>query len=328
MMKRLFERPQLTVFSQLHAISRNFLYLLLMALVVLGVSCSDSDQASGELKMDSVLGQAVFTKPEDAANAFALALETGDEGMISQLMGADYQEVLSLDEVNAEDVDNYLKAWNQANTLLPDGDHQVLIAIGEGQWTLPIPIKKGDSGWYFDVDEGFEIMTIRRIGRNELATMQATLAYYDAQMEYAELDRNENGILEYAQRFISTPGTRDGLFWEEEEGGLVSPLGPLMADHTPGGGYHGYFYRILKEQGPSAKGGAYSYILGEKMRVGFAVIVWPEVYGESGVMSFMVNHEGIVYQSNLGPDGADMAETMTSYNPDENWEAVEEASNP
>jgi hypothetical protein len=328
MMKRLFERPQLTVSSHVHAISRIFLYVLLMALVVLGVSCSDSDQASAELKMDSVLGQAVFSNPEDAANAFTLALETADQGMINQLMGADYQEVLYLDEVRTMDVDNYLKAWSQANTLLPEGDNQVMIAIGEGQWTFPIPINKGDSGWYFAVEAGVEVMTIRRIGRNELATIQAVLAYYDAQMEYAELDRNENGSLEYAQRFISTPGTHDGLFWEEQEGELVSPLGPLMADHTPGGGYHGYFYRILKEQGPSAKGGAYSYMLGDKMRVGFAVVAWPQVYGDSGVMSFIVNHKGIVYQSNLGPDGAELAETMTSYNPDESWEVVEEVSDP
>jgi hypothetical protein len=326
-MKKLFKRTQITVSSQLHVLGRNFLYLLLMAFVVLSTSCSDADQADEGLKIDPVLGQAVFAEPVDAANAFALALEAGGDDMIKQLLGADYQEVLSLGDVDNMDVDNYLKAWNQVNTLLPQGDDQVLIAIGEGQWTLPIPINKGDSGWYFDAGEGVELMNIRRIGRNELATMNVVLAYYDAQMEYAELDRNENGILEYAKRFISTAGTRDGLFWEEKDGELVSPLGPLMADHTPGGGYHGYFYRILTEQGAAAKGGAYSYLLGDKMRVGFAVVAWPEVYGETGVMSFIVNHQGIVYQSNLGPDSAEVASTMANYNPDENWEAVEEESN-
>jgi hypothetical protein len=327
-MKRLFKNNQITVSSQLKAISRNFLHLLVASVLLVTMSCSDTDQASEELKLDPVLGQAVFAKPADAANAFALALETTDEDMFNQLLGADYREVLSLEEVDAEDVDNYLKAWEQVNTLLPDGENQVLIAIGEGEWTLPIPITKGDSGWYFDIDEGVELVAIRRIGRNELATMQAVLAYYDAQMEYAEQDRNDNGLLEYAQRFISTPGTQDGLFWEVEDGQIVSPLGPLMADHTPGGGYHGYFYRILKAQGEAANGGAYSYLLGDKMRSGFALIAWPQEYGDSGVMSFKVSHAGIVFQKNLGPDGAEIASAMTSYNPDEEWQAVKEVNDP
>jgi hypothetical protein len=158
--------------------------------------------------------------------------------------------------------------------------------------------------------------------------MQAVLAYFDAQMEYAEQDRNGDGILEYAQRFISTPGTQDGLFWEDQDGGTVSPLGPLMADHTPGGGYHGYFYRILKEQGDAGKGGAYDYMLGDRMQAGFALIAWPQEYGDSGVMSFMVSHDGIVHEKNLGPDSAEIASSMTTYNPDENWVPVKEVSDP
>lgn len=327
-MKKLFKNNQITVSSQLHALSRNLLYLLATAVVLVIVSCSDTDQATDELKFDPVLGQAVFAEPANAANAFAQALETTDEDMLNQLLGANFREVLSLEDVDAVDVDNYLKAWGKVNTLLPDGENQVLIAIGESEWTLPIPITKGDSGWYFDVDEGVERTAIRRIGRNELATMQAVLAYYDAQMEYAEQDRNDNGLLEYAQRFISTPGTHDGLFWEVEEDQMVSPLGPLMADHTPGGGYHGYFYRILKAQGESAKGGAYSYLLDDRMRSGFALIAWPEEFGESGVMSFKVSHAGIVYQNNLGPDGAEIASSMTYYNPDEEWEVVKEVNDP
>ena len=327
-MKKLFENTQSTVVSQLPTITRYFFGSLLMAALFLTVSCSETDQTIGELTIDPALGQAVFADPADAANAFTLALEASDSEMFSKLLGAEYPEVLPTESIDAEDVDNYLKAWKQVNTLLPQGEYKKLIAIGEGQWTLPIPITKGDSGWYFDVDEGLERINIRRIGRNELATIQAVLAYYDAQMEYAQQDRNGNGMLEYAQKFISTPDTQDGLFWENEGGENVSPLGPLMADPTPGGGYHGYFYKIIKAQGDSARGGAYSYMLGNGIRAGFALIAWPEDYGESGVMSFIVSHEGIVHEQNLGPDGAETAAAITAYNPDENWVAVKEVSGP
>ena len=327
-MKNLFEKTQLAISSQSQAIGRNALRLLAVIMILVVVSCSEPEQVTQELKLDPNLGQAVFAQPADAANAFAVALETKDSEMISQLFGPDYYEVLALNEADTEDVDNYLKAWNLANRLIPDGEDQMLIAIGEGEWTFPVPIAEGDTGWYFDIVEGREGMAIRRIGRNELATMQAVLAYYDAQLEYAEQDRNDDGFLEYAQRFISTEGTRDGLFWEEEDGEMVSPLGPLMADHTPGGGYHGYHYKILKEQGAAAKGGAYNYVLGDRMRAGFAVIAWPREYGESGVMSFIVSHSGIVYQKNLGPDGEDIAMAITSYNPDEEWEPAKEVNDP
>ena len=299
--------------------------LLLAGTVLFTVSCSESEQANEELTVDPVLGQAVFAMPENAANAFTLALINDDMEMLSKVLGADYHEVLPVDEVDSEDVGNFIAAWEKHNTLLPQGDQKMLIAVGEGEWTLPIPIVAGASGWYFDVEEGLDRMRIRRIGRNELDTMQAVLAYYDAQMEYAQQDRNGNGMLEYAQKFVSTPGTQDGLFWEVETGATLSPLGPLLADRSEGGGYHGYFYRILQAQGENARGGAYSYMLGDRMQAGFALIAWPEEYGESGVMSFLVSHAGIVYEQNLGPDGADIAEAMSAHDPDADWIPTEEA---
>jgi hypothetical protein len=292
------------------------------------VSCSDSDQAGAELNVDPTLGQAVFAMPEDAANAFTLALVNHDMEMLGKVLGADYREFLPVNEIDSEDVGNYLAAWEKHNTLLPQGDQKMLIAVGEGEWTLPIPIVAGTSGWYFDMEEGADRIRIRRIGRNELDVMQAVLAYYDAQMEYAQQDRNGNGLLEYAQKFISTPGAQDGLFWEVEAGATPSPLGPLPADRSKGGGYHGYFYRILKAQGENARGGAYSYMLGDKMQAGFALVAWPEEYGESGVMSFLVSHAGIVYEQNLGPDGADTAEAMSAYDPDADWIPAEEVNGP
>ena len=327
-MNRLLNNTRLTVVSRLHASARNLLGLLAAGATLCTVSCSDTDPSNVELNIDPALGQAVFAAPEDAANAFFLALRNDDSEMLSKLLGAGYHDFLPLDEVDSEDIDNYVTAWEKVNALLPQGGNKMLIAVGEDEWTLPIPVSEGTSGWYFDIEEGLERMRIRRIGRNELSAMQVVLAYYDAQMEYAQQDRNGNGLLEYAQKFISTPDTHDGLFWEDEDGDQFSPLGPLMADLTLGGGYYGYFYRILHAQGESAQGGAYSYILGDRMRAGFALIAWPEEYGESGVMSFLVSHAGIVYEQNLGPDSAEIAEAMESYNPDESWVPSKEVSGP
>jgi hypothetical protein len=327
-MTRLFENTQPTVVSYVHVIAKTLFGLLAAGAILGTVSCTEPDQATVELTVDPELGQAVFGTADDAANTFVLAVANDDVEMLGKVLGADYREVLPLDAVDGEDVDNFIVAAEKHTALLPQGENKMLLAVGKDEWTLPIPIVSGESGWYFDIDEGLERMRIRRIGRNELNTIQAVLAYYDAQMEYARQDRNGNGLLEYAQQFISTPGLQDGLFWEDETGTTLSPLGPLMSNHTPGGGYHGYFYRILKAQGEHARGGAYSYLLGDGMRSGFALIAWPEDYGESGVMSFMVSHAGIVHEQNLGPDGADIAEVMSAYDPDAGWIPVEEVNGP
>jgi hypothetical protein len=327
-MNTLSKNSQQRVVSRFHVFARYLFTVLAAGAILLSASCSEPDQAGVELTVDPVIGQAVFVTPEDAANAFVLSLANDDTEMLGKVLGADYREVLPLDQVDGEDVDRFITAWEKFNTLLPEGDRKMLIAVGENEWTLPIPIVSGTSGWYFDIDEGLERMRIRRIGRNELATMQAVLAYYDAQMEYAEQDRDGNGLLEYAQRFISSPGTRDGLYWEAESGEEPSPLGPLMADHTPGGGYHGYFYKILDAQGEHARGGAYSYLIGDQMRAGFAVIAWPDEYGDSGVMSFMVSHAGIVYEQDLGPDSASIAAAMQVYDPGPGWTPVQEVNGP
>lgn len=307
---------------------RNLTLVLFLLTSLLAAGCSDPDDATVELNVDPVLGQAVFLQPEDAANAFTLAVADDDKTMMRQILGEDYRAVLPLDQVDGEDIDSYIRAWEQAHTLLPEGEHKRMLAVGEGKWTLPLPIVQGDTGWYFDIPEGLERMRIRRIGRNELATIQAILAYYDGQMEYAEQDRNADGLLEYARRVISTPGTQDGLYWDTAEGEPQSPLGPLMGDHTPGGGYHGYYYRILEGQGEDARGGAYSYLIGDRMRAGFAAVAWPIEYGESGVMSFMVSHDGIVYESNLGEDTASVAASMMLYNPGTGWSPVQEVNGP
>lgn len=303
--------------SHAHELGKQISGLFIIVMLLGTLSCSSPTQL--DVEIDPILHQAVFTTPEDAANTFVQALVDNDKDLLRKILGPEYREVLPLDEVTDKNVQNFIIAWEESNTLLPQGNKKMLLAIGEEKWTLPIPIVAIASGWYFDVEEGLERMRIRRIGRNELATMQTVLAYYDAQKEYAEQDRNGDGILEYAQKFISTPGTHDGLYWKVESGDKLSPLGTLIANRTPGVGYHGYFYKILNAQGDNAKGGAYNYLMGNNMRAGFAIIAWPVDYGESGIMSFIVSHAGIVYEKDLGPNSASIAEKMLNYDPGAGW---------
>ena len=304
-----------------------YLFVTLVVGVILTLtSCTDSDTKQATLVVDPVVGQVIFVTADEAANTLVKAIENQNGDRLGKLLGNDYRRVLPLDDVDGGDVDNFMAAWEQAHSLITEGDNTRLLAIGDNKWTLPIPIVAGESGWYFDVEEGLERMLIRRIGRNELSAMQAVLAYHDAQMEYAEKDHNDNGKLEYAQQFVSTPKTHDGLYWEVESGEASSPLGPLITGHASSDGYHGYFYKILKAQGEHAEGGAYSYMMGDEMRSGFALIAWPVAYGESGVMSFLVNHAGLVYEQNLGPDGAGIAGAMQEYDPSPGWILVPEDS--
>ena len=205
------KKPQSTVVRHLNPIAKNLFGLLAAGAILCTVSCSDSDQAAGELNVDSVLGQAVFAMPEDAANAFAQALVNDDMEMLGKVLGADYREVLPLDAVDSEDVNNFITAWEKNNSLVPQGEQKMLIAVGEGEFTLPIPIVAGTSGWYFDVEEGLDRMRIRQIGRNELDAMQSVLAYYDAQMEYAQQDRNDNGRSHDTHLIDHADGSNDGI---------------------------------------------------------------------------------------------------------------------
>ena len=294
--------------------------LLVISTTLFIVSCSGSGQPIAEQEVGPIsLNQAFYSSPEDAASALVQAIKNDNKELLSKVLGGNFREVLPLDKVTDNDVNNFLVAWEKNHTLIAQGDKKMLLAVGEQKWTFPVPIVLGTSGWYFDIKEGLERMRIRRIGRNELATMQAVMAYYDAQMEYAEQDRNNDGMLEYAQKFISTPGTHDGLYWDVAPDTAPSPLGTLLADRSPDGGYHGYYYHILNAQGKNAKGGAYSYLINNQMRAGFALIAWPKDYGDSGVMSFIVSHDGIVYEQNLGPEGAAIAKDMKTFDPDQNW---------
>ncbi|WP_310387899.1 DUF2950 family protein, partial [Roseateles sp.] len=189
-------------------------------------------------------------------------------------------------------------------------------------WALPIPLLQGKDGqWRFDPAGGKLNVLERRIGANEHATIQALLASVDAQREYAQVDRNGDGVLEYAQRISSTAGQRDGLIWPTSLGD-ESPLGEAFLPKKAGEAYHGYRFKLLSAQGDAAKGGARNYLIGKRMETGFAMLAWPLKYGETGVMSFMVNQDGQVFEADLGPNSAKVAASITSFNPGPGWQAV------
>ncbi|BDU16433.1 DUF2950 domain-containing protein [Lysobacter auxotrophicus] len=270
--------------------------------------------------------QEPFPTPDAAAQALVAALgtKTADEAKLTALLGPSWEQVVPRGSVDREDVDAFLARYREKHAFVQkDATHQML-AVGNDAWTLPVPLVKGASGWTFDVKAGEPEIRARRIGRNEREAEQAVLAYHDAQVDYASADRNGNGVLEYAQKFVSSDGQHDGLYWADDDG-EESPLGPLFGDDTPNGEWHGYRYRILTAQGPSAPGGAYDYKLGDAMSRGFALVAWPAKYGDTGVMSFMISHEGEVFEKDLGPQGEQVARSMKAFDPDSSWVEVKDA---
>ncbi|MDH4580910.1 DUF2950 domain-containing protein [Pseudomonas sp. BN415] len=266
-----------------------------------------------------------FKTPEAAADAFVAALgtEKANADRLAALLGADWQDYIPTKGIERKDVDAFIAHYKEKHEIDIATKGRAHIVVGNDPWTLPIPIVQGKQGWSFDAKAGGEEIRLRRIGRNELAAIQAAEAYHDAQMDYAEVDRNGDGVLEYAQKFISTDGQHDGLYWADEDGTDESPLGPLFGGQTKGDDWHGYHFRILTAQGPSAPGGAYGYMLGKAMSRGFALVAWPAQYGDSGVMSFMISHEGQVFQKDLGRDSEKIAKAMKIFDPDSSWDEIQ-----
>ena len=282
-----------------------------------------------------------FTTPERAVEALAAALKTNNTGALATILGPGSDPLLSSGDPVADQAERerFLARYEEKRRLEADGDDRMLLYVGEDDWPMAIPLVRVKGGWQFDAEAGMAEMLARRIGRNELDTIQACLAYVDAQREYAAKDRDGDGLFEYAQRFKSDPGKHNGLYWEAGDGEEQSPMGPLFVegqeegyfspnpgDRTDAGPrpYHGYYYRILTAQGEDAPGGAYDYRVGDRMIGGFALVAYPAQYGSSGIMTFLVNHDGTVCQKDLGEDTGTVAKAMTLFNPDETWEALDD----
>lgn len=261
-----------------------------------------------------------YATADEAASAFVGAIATNNDAAMRTVLGANYTEVLPpLQKLPDADKFDFLAAWAQSHRVVPQGDSAAVLEVGASHWVMPLPMVKKAAGWVFDLDAGAHEIALRRIGRNELAALEAALAYYDMQKEYASKERVPGQGRVYAQRFRSSPGKMDGLFWPASAGQDLSPMGPDYAVADADGAYHGYFYRILTGQGPHANGGAYDYVNKGRMNAGFALIAWPARYGATGVMSFMVNHDGVVWQKDLGPQGSAVARQMRRFDPDPSW---------
>ena len=266
--------------------------------------------------------QKAFMTPESAAEALVKAIRDRDTKALQAVLGHEWKRFVPTDDLSRDDVNAFLAAWDKQHKVTNEGDDTALLSVGdEPGFTLPIPIVKSKAAlWKFDVVSGTERLRIARIGRNELAAMQAVLAYYDAQREYATEDRSGKGVREYARKLVSSPGKKDGLYWPGALDADMSPLGPLIAQQPPKGpGYWGYHYKILTAQGKDAPGGAYDYVIGGRMRAGFALVAWPVRYGHTGIMTFMVSHAGVVYEKDLGSSSDAVARAMTRFNPDGTW---------
>jgi len=275
-----------------------------------------------------------FDSPEAATDALFAAAKAGDRETLMQVFGSDAERILSSGDAVADQNtrEDFVSSYEAKHSLERDGDAKAVLVYGDDDFPFPVPLVKQGEKWHFDAAAGKDEILARRIGRNELAAIQVCLAYVDAQREYAAVDRDGDGLYEYADKLMSSEGKQDGLYWPSKEGDPDSPMGDLVAQargegYTPKQGerapYHGYLYKILTKQGKNAQGGAYEYKVRGRMIGGFGLVAWPAEYGTSGIMTFIVNHDGAVYSKDLGPNTAKTAAAMTTFDPDKTWKKEE-----
>ncbi len=329
---------------------RNTLMLLIGALSVVPlihtpalVRADDGAQAAS---------QEVYPSPQEAMSALVRAVAAKDQSSLAKIFGPDFDQLLSGDEVeDNKDLDDFAAGLKESAQLRKESDTKYTLLAGKDSWPTPIPIVKRSDGWVFDTKAGLQEVLNRRIGENELSAIKTCQAYVLAQWEYyTGEDGDHDGIAEYAQKFISSPGQHDGLYYETSTDEKPSPLGRLVAEaraegygpksqtgkspatneQAEGQGaahvrhpFHGYYFKILTSQGPNAPGGKFSYIINGNMIAGYALVAYPDKWGNSGVMTFIVNNQGRVYEKNLGENTSKIAGSMTEYNPDPSWKLAE-----
>lgn len=276
----------------------------------------------------------VFDSPTDAVKALLAATQAKDQAAVRDIFGPAVVQLLADDPTqDAVEFDNFSKALALMCNPVMETDDKVVLYLGAQNWPFPIPLVRANGKWFFDTAAGKEEILNRRIGEDELTAISVCHTYLDAQRAYAEQDRNGDGVLTYAQRLNSTPDHHDGLYWDPVDGEELSPLGPLVANAQDEGydtdkpvgrtePFYGYLFKILKAQGPAAPGGKYDYIINGHMVAGFALIAYPAHWGDSGIMTFIVNQNGKIYQHNFGAKSAETAAALTEFNPDQNWTVV------
>jgi len=301
-------------------------------------------------------GQSTFATPEEAVKALTAAAQSKDRAALEKVFGGDYADLLSGDEVeDANDLETFANSTRESTQLEKVDDAKYTVTVGKDNWPTPIPVVEKEGKWFFDTKAGLDEVMNRRVGENELSAIATVRAYAVAQWEYfTESDWDHDSVAEYAQRLVSSQGTHNGLYWETADDATPSPLGKFVAaaraegygpksaapDQAGKGGaakeeraeserspYHGYYFKILTRQGPHAPGGRYSYIINGNMIAGYAMVAYPAKWGNSGVMTFVINQQGRVYQKNLGANTERLAAGMTEYNPDITWKAVDVDTN-
>jgi hypothetical protein len=302
-------------------------------LTLMLVLCLLSMGAVG-IAMGAAARQKSFPTPEDGVQTLIEAAQKHDTTAMLAILGPEAKALVDTGDSVSDRAtrEHFVKSYEEAHTLVKSGDTKMVLQVGPDEWPFPIPLVKDNTGWRFDTKAGKEELLNRRIGRNELDVIQVCLAYVDAQREYYLRNPLNDSLLQYASKLISTQGKRDGLYWEAPADEPPSPLGSLVArargEGYKGAGakpvaYHGYYYKMLTGQGPDAPGGAYDYVVRGKMLGGFALVAYPAQYGASGIMTFIVNHDGVVYEKDLGPNTTATAQSMTKFNPDKTWKKVE-----
>ena len=280
-------------------------------------------------------GQQTFASAEDAVNALVAALKTGDETALAKMLGPDAQKLLSSGDAveDARDRQQFLEKYAQMHRMVTEGNGLTTLFVGAENWPTPIPIAHRGFLWYFDTPAGEKEVLYRRIGENELTVIKICHELVQAEQDYHAQPHDGAKERQFAQRMLSSPGKQNGLYWQTAAGRPESPLGPMLAladaDGYPQAAsprrspFYGYYFRILKAQGPDAPGGEKSYISKGRMTAGFAFVAYPAEYRSSGVMTFIVGSDGVVYQKDLGPRTAEIAKSMKSYDPDRTWAKAE-----
>ena len=312
-------------------VSRYGMFFTLLALILSLASCNKQEKPA---ETQAPTGPKTFASPDDAAKALVDACKSGSRDNMVAIFGPGSADIIYSGDATADKAafDGFVSDYDAMHRWRKLDNGSELLLTGADNKTFPIPVKKNDAGqWYFDTAAGKEEILSRRIGRNEMAAIDVCAAVAQAQAEY--FAQRHDGVKQYAQKFISEEGQQNGLYWQSPEGQPKSPLGPAVAFATSEGyklqpnkfvPFHGYYFHMLDKQGPDAKGGAKSYLVNGKMTGGFAVLAYPAQYGDSGIMTFLINQGGVVYQKDLGKTTGDVASAMTEFNPDKTWKAVQE----